>query len=351
MKKIINDFLPLGGQHCITNSLKQVFSYNNYHLSEEMMFGLASGLSFLYINQEKSPMINGRIKIFEFEEKLAQRLNIKIRCKSGNDYDKVFNQIKSLIDQDQPVLVYVDMAYLRYLDMDENNHFGGHAVVIYGYDDENKTVWISDRDNHDYPIRSPKGNIAMDYHLVSYHEFMKARNSSFRPFPAKNKYLTFDFNTYQSPTPDILKEAIQETCESMLNPPAHLLGIEGIHKFSKEVLKWDKFSDSKLHNAGITNYFQISKDGGTGGGIFRKMYGNFLIEASAILVNKKVYEIGKQFTVVADSWNDIANDLWQLSETLDINILDKISKKVQLLYCEERELYFSLYNALLQFST
>lgn len=347
MKKIISSFTPLGGQHCITNSLKQVFTHNGYSLSEEMMFGLASGLSFLYINQEKSPMINGRTKVFEFEKKLAQRLNINIQCKAGKDYQKTFNQIKTIIDQDQSVLVYVDMAYLTYLDMDADSHFGGHAVVVYGYDDENKIVWISDRDNHDYSIRSPKGKINMDYHLVSYEEFMKARSSSFRPFPAKNKYLVFDFSTYQAITPSILREAIQETCESMLNPPAHLLGIEGIHKFSKEILKWNKFSNDKLRIAGITNYFQISKDGGTGGGIFRKMYGNFLIESSYILENDRILEIGKQFLIISDSWDDIANDLWELSESLHTDLLKIISNKVQTLYNKEKELYFSLYNAFL----
>lgn len=347
MKKIISNFTPLGGNHCITNSLKQVFNYNNQTISEEMMFGLASGLSFLYINQEKSPMVNGRTKVFEFEKKLAKRLNIGVQCKSGTNYERVFDNIKKIIDSDQPVLVYVDMAYLNYLGMNEDSHFGGHAVVIYGYDDEAQTVWISDRDNHDYPIRSPKGEISMDYHLVSYEEFMKARNSSFKPFPANNKYLIFNFNNIHQITPEILKEAIQETCESMLTPPAHLLGINGIEKFSKEILKWNKFTNEKLSNAGVTNYFQISQDGGTGGGIFRKMYGNFLIESSTIFQNEKVKTIGKQFLKVADAWDDIANDLWCLSESLDTTLLEKISKKIVIIIGEERELYFSLYNSIM----
>ncbi|MCR1928663.1 BtrH N-terminal domain-containing protein [Enterococcus gallinarum] len=57
MRKVIENFIPQGGKHCITNSLKQIFSYYNYPMSEEMIFGIASGLSFLYINQAYSPMI------------------------------------------------------------------------------------------------------------------------------------------------------------------------------------------------------------------------------------------------------------------------------------------------------
>ena len=89
MKKVIENFIPLGGKHCITNSLKQIFLYYGYPLSEEMIFGIASGLSFLYINQSHSPMVSGRTKVFEFEKKLAKRLNITIQCKRSKDYTKV----------------------------------------------------------------------------------------------------------------------------------------------------------------------------------------------------------------------------------------------------------------------
>ena len=164
MQNIVKNFIPQGGKHCITNSLKQIFSYYGYPLSEEMMFGLASGLSFLYLNQSSSPMVNGRTKVFEFEKKLADRLNISIQCKSGSDYKKISQLSKDMIDQDKPILIYVDMPYLSYLGLNKNSHFGGHAVVLFGYDNELERFWISDRDNHDYPIRTPFGEIAEDYH-------------------------------------------------------------------------------------------------------------------------------------------------------------------------------------------
>lgn len=47
MKNTVENFVPQGGKHCITNSLKQIFTYYGYPMSEELMFGLASGLSFL----------------------------------------------------------------------------------------------------------------------------------------------------------------------------------------------------------------------------------------------------------------------------------------------------------------
>lgn len=342
MKTLIKSFVPQGGKHCITNSLKQIFTYHGCPMTEEMIFGLASGLSFLYLNQSASPMISGRTKVFEFEKKLADRLNIAIQCKSGKNYTRILNKTKQMIDAGSPVLIYVDMPYLSYLGMNENSHFGGHAVVVYGYDDETQKFWVSDRDNHDYPIRVPYGEISSDFHLVDYIELEQARSSTCRPFPANNKYLTFDFTDFREVDKKLIQEAIKETCESMLNPPAQLLGINGIKKFSKEILKWKQFSPEKLRLAGTTNYFQISKDGGTGGGIFRKMYGGFLIEASTILNSDRTAALGQQFIHVAELWDNISEDLWQLSLSGDTMLLEEMSRKILEVYEVEKGLYLSL---------
>lgn len=346
MQKLVKDFIPQGGKHCITNSLKQIFSYYGYPLSEEMMFGLASGLSFLYLNQAASPIVNGRTKVFAFEKKLAERLNISIQCKSGSDYEKVCQKAKDMIDQNKPVLVYVDMPYLSYLGLDENSHFGGHAVVLFGYDDETEQFFISDRDHHDSPVRSPSGAIAADHHFVSYQEMEQARSSAHRPFPAKNKYLLFDFHGFRSIDRKVLTAAINETCETMLNPPAKLSGTSGILKFSAEVLKWKKFDINKLKLSGTTNYFQISKDGGTGGGIFRRMYGEFLIEAAVILENQDVEHIGKQFLEVSERWDEIADYLWQLSLSGDTSLLRIISGLLVPVFQQESAFYQALHKAL-----
>lgn len=335
MAKLIEGFKTSGGKHCITSALRQVFDYYNYPLSEEMIFGIGSGLSFVYINLEKSPMVSGRTKPFEFEKLLGERLNIDIKCKSSSKYMIASNKVKKLIDSNNPVLIYVDMAYLDYLNLGEDNHFGGHAVVLFGYDDEKRKFYISDRDNWDYPITTPKGDISNDYHLVDYKELEMARSSNHRPFPANNKYLSINLNEPREITSLIIRQAIKETCDNMLDAPAKLLGLNGIEKFSKEVLKWKKFDDDKLKLAGITNYFQINADGGTGGGIFRKMYGDFLIEASHIFDSYRMRELGILYVDISKEWDSISDLMWQLYETGDVNLLQKISNILKDIHSRE----------------
>lgn len=340
MKKIINEFKTSGGKHCITTALKQVFEYYNYPLTEEMIFGIGSGLYFVYINLAKSPMVSGRIKPFEFEDKLAERLNIGIKCKSSSNNKTVFEKTLNILDK--PVIIYADMPYLDYLNLDEDSHFGGHAVVIFGYDNETQKFYISDRDNSDNAIRTPNGHISKDYHLVDYKQVEMARNSNHRPFPANNKYLDIKFDDYKQVTSDIIFSAIKETCNNMLNAPAQLLGLNGINKFSKEILKWSKFDEEKLKIAGITNYFMINADGGTGGGIFRRMYGDFLIQASNIVNYEEMKQLGIKYITISEKWDKIGELMWRLSETADKQLLQKMSDTIKEIHKEETDVLTKL---------
>jgi hypothetical protein len=322
--------------------LKQIFDFYGCPLSEEMLFGIGEGLDFTYINLASAPMVSGRVKIMEFEEVLSKRLGISIRVKQSKEYNSAFSRAKQMIDSGNPVLVYVDMPYMDYFGMDGDNHFGGHSVVLFGYDDERARFYVSERDNADYPIRTPHGSISENYHLVAYEQMQKARSSNYRPFPANNKYLEFDFSGFQGISNDNLVAAIMATCDRMLNPSANLKGVTGIAKFSKEINKWGKFDTDKLKRAGVTNYFQISADGGTGGGIFRKMFGGFLLEAAPIIQDSAIEEIGHRFISLSVKWDTIAQKMWQLHETGDTALLEDMSCGIAENYHVEVELLTKL---------
>lgn len=338
---VIKHFTPTGGKHCVTNSLKQIFAYHGHPISEEMLLGLGAGLGFVYLNMKEAPMVSGRAKPVVFEQTIAKHLGITIKCKKSKEYDNALKRTQKLLDNNEPVLVFVDMPFLPYLNMEKNSHFGGHAVVLFGYDSNH--FYVSDRDNSDYPIRSPKGPIKEDYHLVSYEDMKQARSSNFRPFPANNQYLEFDLTNPKPITKETLLTAIHLNCETMLYPEANLLGVKGIKKFSKEALKWKSFTEEKRKRTGITNYFMISGDGGTGGGIFRNMYGKFLIEASTVLENEKVKEMGEGFITVSNQWEKVAELLWELSELGKSETCDHIAALVKDIHKEEVSLFEALH--------
>lgn len=342
--KIVNNFKPQGGYHCITNSLKQIFSFNDYPLSEEMLFGIGSGLGFVYVNLANSPMISCRIKPFKFEENIGQRLNIDIKVKSSINSDIAHNKLMGNINNNVPVMAYVDMAYLKYLNMGESNHFGGHSIIIFGYDEGKGVYYVSDRDANNCPIHTPAGKTTKDYHLVPFQEIQLARKSSHRPFPANNKWIEFDFTRRKELSKTIIIEAIKKNLDEMLYPPAQLLGINGIRKFSKEIKKWKAFTVDKIKLAGITNYFMINSDGGTGGGAFREMYGNFLIEASEWVPQLRPF--GEKYLAIADKWETIAGKMMDLYKTGDIKLLNDMSEIIEFIAVEEENIMTDIIKSL-----
>jgi len=40
MDNIVEDFKPLAGKHCVTNSIRQIFNYNNIDLSGSSLFSV-----------------------------------------------------------------------------------------------------------------------------------------------------------------------------------------------------------------------------------------------------------------------------------------------------------------------
>jgi hypothetical protein len=103
------------------------------------------------------------------------------------------------------------------------------------------------------------------------------------------------------------------------------------------VLKWKDFCDEKLKLAGITNYFMISRDGGTGGVAFRRMYGTFLVQADCFLPGYAAP--GELLLSVSENWDLLADDLMCLYTSADKQLLEKMSKQIQQLAYDEELVY------------
>ena len=55
MKKILTNWRHIPGVHCGSVALRDVMTYYNQNLSEELCFGLGGGLGFYYSDSAKSP--------------------------------------------------------------------------------------------------------------------------------------------------------------------------------------------------------------------------------------------------------------------------------------------------------
>jgi len=154
---MVEDFEHLPGKNCQLSALRKVLAFHDLELSENMLLGIASGLGFIYWSMKLMPVpfvggLNGKgITIFE---NAVSCLGGKVESVKTGSQKVSYKQVKDHLREGNPLITFVDMAYLPYFFRDdapypneEAGHFGGHTVVIYGLDEQKNTVYVSDRYN------------------------------------------------------------------------------------------------------------------------------------------------------------------------------------------------------------
>lgn len=79
------------------------------------------------------PFLGGRIKPDYLTKIIVRNLNLEIHLEETTSIKKAWQNVKKVIDADQPVGLKLDSYYLDYFS--SKVHFAGHYVAIYDYDD------------------------------------------------------------------------------------------------------------------------------------------------------------------------------------------------------------------------
>ena len=290
--------------HCVTGSMRHVYVYNEHDISEEMLLGLGAGVSFSYWHfKGQAPFIGGRGGFKPpMEELTGQRTGVKIEMHTTTSVRKAHTTLLEMLEAGQPVMIQCDMGFLPYFDFGgQEYHFGGHVVVVCGYDPATNQVLVADRDE--------------ELHPVAMEDLEKARGSTYKPFPPKNLWYTFDFDQKRQPSAGEVCQAILEQAQAMLEPPIRNIGVKGIRKAAQSVPKWPEvLSPDELRFALFNNYLFISPVGGTGGGAFRYMFSRFLRESAEITGDLRLAESADEFRQIGDGWERLGEWFRQVSE-------------------------------------
>jgi hypothetical protein len=293
---VLEDFNEFGGNHCQTTALKNMLRYRGVDVSEEMLLGLGGGVGFIYwyMKNMPAPFVGGRFggRDEAFMINIVERIGGSAVLFQTSSKKKGHKELITILQSGDPVYVYMDMAYLPYMALPEDVHFGAHTVVVYGIDEITNTVYVSDRG------RGPV--------TVTIDNLKNARNSKIPPFPPRNKILEIEYPETVQITKEGVAKAIRECCHAMLNPPIKNLGLEGIKKWAKMVKKWpQQFAGLNLYGC-LMNVYMYIEIGGTGGSAFRPMYARFLREASVLLDNPKLNEVAVLYEDAGKVWSEIA---------------------------------------------
>jgi Domain of unknown function (DUF4872)/Butirosin biosynthesis protein H, N-terminal len=299
MLRPVEGFARYPTHHCVTGSMKRVYDYHGFPVSEDLLLGLGAGLGFVYFHiKGADPFYGGRANVARpgeegLEKTAGRRTGVAVESHATSSARTAHATLRALLEADEPVLVYLDMGFLPYLKLPEGYHFGGHVVVVAGYDPGTGQVLVADRDE--------------ELHPVGWDTLEKARGSQHKPFPPRHAWYTFGFAAARPPTSAEVRASIGEVCDQMLAPAIANLGVSGIRKAIRETARWPQVLDADALRRTCRNVAMfIDRRGGTGGGIFRYMYARFLGEAAAITGEPRLADLGPQLTAIGDRWEEVA---------------------------------------------
>ncbi|MCK4392668.1 hypothetical protein KAX17_07145 [Candidatus Bipolaricaulota bacterium] len=206
--------------HCVTGSMRHIYEFYGYPVSESLLLGLGAGVGFVYWHMKGAPpFFGGRANVGRpgeegLEKTAGKRTGVRVEFFQTSSARKAEKALLEMLDEGQPVMIQCNMGFLPYFDFGgQEYHFGGHVVVVCGVDLKARQVLIADRE--------------VKLHLVSMDDLAKARGSTYKPFPPKNKWYTFDFSKVHPPRADDVRQAIREDVNGDARTTDHQPGREG----------------------------------------------------------------------------------------------------------------------------
>ncbi|XVQ10201.1 BtrH N-terminal domain-containing protein [Spirillospora sp. CA-255316] len=309
-----------GMQHCETTALGVLLRHQGVDLSEPMLFGLGSGLSFIYWDGKNMgfPFLGGRVKPFELTRNLATRLGLELRVQETTSPRKAWENVVAPIGAGQPVGLQLDSYHLDYFE--SKVHFGGHIVAMYGYDD------------HDaYLVDTGQQGGAVSTSLTGLAQARAARG----PMTAKQRSFTLTAPRDLPSPRDRIIPAITACADAFLNPPIANLGHRGIEKAGKLVGTWFQRTDDPQRD--LPQAALLMEKAGTGGGLFRNLYRDFLAECGQMLGSSHLRTGHRLYSEAATMWTEAAALITKAGESGDAQCLVRAGIVLRELSRIERE--------------
>jgi hypothetical protein len=278
--------------HCENGVASNLLKHNGLNISEPMVFGIGSGLFFVYLPFIKvnfAPAISYRPMPGIIFNRVAKRLGLKIKREK---FSSEANAVKALDDNlknNIPTGLQVGVFNLTYFPDEYRFHFNAHNLVVYG------------KTETDYLISDP---VMETVTTLTHAELNKVRFAKGAFAPRGQMYYPIEIPQNIDLKKAIVK-GIKNTCRDML-APAPIIGVRGIRLVARKIKKWPHKVGTKKTNHYLAQIVRMQEEIGTGGGGFRFIYAAFLQEAAVILENNTLKELAAEMTIIGDLWRDFA---------------------------------------------
>ena len=315
-EKIIEHWAHKAGRHCASTALSDLMNFYGYDMTEPECFGTGEGIGFWYIEGLNPPRMM-HYRSADIEKKFFENIGVDFAWFELDREEEIKEALIKSIDNAIPVLLRTDIFYLDYYK--SKTHFPGHSIILWGYNLEDDTAYISDTERKGLT----KCGFGSLIEGIIHGNFPEGEHAHFIPIPKP---------VFQLHKKKLFAKAAASNAGVMLSPGGFEgYGVKGIQLASKKVLEWKDIPDWKW----LSRFaYQVIEKRGTGGGGFRKMYADFL-EGFA---GKKAVAMMKQ---IASRWTDISIVFKEISES-DVPDFSIVSDMLWIQAIKEEEFYKSI---------
>ncbi|MFD7348304.1 BtrH N-terminal domain-containing protein [Streptomyces pharetrae] len=291
-------------QHCETTTLGVLLRHQGLDLSEPMLFGLGSGLSFVYWDSKNMgfPFLGGRVKPFDLTRNLASALGLELEVQETASPRRAWENVAALIDAGRPVGLQLDSYHLEYFT--SKVHFGGHVVAMYGYDDHD--AYLVDTAQQGGAVSTSRAALA-------------AARAARGPMTARHRSFTLTLLEDPPSLRDRVVPAITGCADAFLNPPIANLGHRGIEKAGERVRTWLQRTDDPQRD--LPQAALLMEKAGTGGALFRNLFRDFLAECAQLVDSGHLRTGHRLYAEAATLWTEVAGLIAKAGESGDAECL------------------------------
>lgn len=320
--------------HCENGVASNLLKHNGLDISEPMVFGIGSGLFFVYLPFLKvnyAPAISYRPMPGSIFNKLSKRLGLKIKRQKFSSEAKAAQILDENLKNNIPSGLQVGVYNLTYFPDEYRFHFNAHNLVVYG------------KTETDYLISDP---VMQTVTTLTHAELNKVRFAKGAFAPRGQLYYPIQVPATVDLRSAIIK-GIKNTCRDML-APMPIIGVRGIRLVARLIKKWPVKEGTKKANHYLAQLVRMQEEIGTGGGGFRFIYAAFLQEASVVLGNEELKTLSLEMTTIGDLWRDFAVEASRVykNRSTKTDVYNRLSDQLMAIANKEEVFFKKLRNAI-----
>jgi hypothetical protein len=308
----LEGFDGFGGMHWESAALAHALAWEGVTaprthrpLSEAMCFGIAGGIAAGYALAPAGRRGNGAVSVIgryravstgpEFIERALRRLGARPTVRETSGVRAAGAHLERALGSGHPVFVWC--APPRMFGATWAGTFGGYVLLVHGIDRLRRTALISDR---------ARGSLAMPLA-----ELARLRG---RVRAHRRRLLTFTAPARLGRTAlrRAIVRGIRAGAGDMLRPRPQAHGLPGLIEWSRLIANpanrrgWPRlFRGGRLFLA-LRDVYDGVETAGTGGGLYRPLYSEFLKEAARETGRTKLLALARTYVSLGQRWTELA---------------------------------------------